>query len=422
MRTVAFLLLTCVLCAGQSLRPTTTLEAEIGNNTSAVEGSSNGNVGPGNVSKLPIRSLLYPNASTIILVRFMPWFGDRSHKQFGYRSDDGNQIRRQVEDMRSRGIDGTVVDWYGRHEQFKNHVTDTLLRESEQQGLKFAISVDSGALKDCQKSGCDVTSEMISDLRYVADHYERSPAYLRFNGRPLVTFFGLEKSSIDWNRVRSQVPGNPLLLFRNSGAFDLPFSDGAYSWLAPETVGADNPKAIKYLEHFNQVARRHADKFVMASAYKGFDDSLAGWGKGRKIEQDCGWTWLETFSVQAHDYDSGHPLPALIIPTWNDWEEGTEIESGIDNCVNLRASIHGNDLSWDTDGPKETLDHYAIFASTDGRNLTKLLQLDVKQHDIDIKRLQLPPGQYTIYVKAVAKPSLMNHMSNPVTLQIGGPS
>jgi len=355
----------------------------------------------------------------MIFVRFMPWFGDRSHKQFGYRSDDENQIRRQVEDMLSRGIDGTVVDWYGPREQFKNRVTDMLLRESERKGLKFAISVDSGALKDCQKSGCDVTAEMISDLRYVADHYERSPAYVRFNGRPLVTFFGLEHSSIDWNRVRADVPGNPLLLFRNSGAFDFPFGDGAYSWLAPETVGADNPKGIKYLEHFNQVASRHPGKFVMASAYKGFDDSLAGWGKGRKIEQDCGRTWLQTFAVQAHDYDSHHSLPAIIIPTWNDWEEGTEIESGIDNCVNIRAAVRGDDLSWDADGPRETLDHYAVFASTDRRNLTKVMELPVKEHNVDLKRLQLPAGQYTIYVKAVARPSLMNHMSNPVDIRIG---
>lgn len=403
------------------MRPTTTLQAETVNNTSAAEGSPNGNVAPGNVSKLPIRSLLYPNASTIVLVRFMPWFGDRSHKSFGYRSDDEAQVRRQVEDMLSRGIDGTIVDWYGPREQFKNRVTDRLLRESERQGLKFAISIDSGVLKDCQKSGCDITSEMISDLRYVADHYAGSPAYLRFNGRPLVTFFGLEKSSIDWHRVRSQVPRNPLLLFRNSGAFDLPFSDGAYSWLAPETVGPDNPKAIKYLEHFNQVASRHGDKLVMASAYKGFDDSLASWGKGRKIEQDCGRTWLQTFDVQAHEYSPGHPLPAMIIPTWNDWEEGTEIESGIDNCISIRAAIRGDDLTWDTDGPRETLDHYAIFASTDGQTLTKVLQVPVKEHNIDTRRLQLPPGQYTIYVKAVGKPSLMNHMSNPVSVRVGVP-
>jgi len=110
-----------------------------------------------------------------------------------------------------------------------------------------------------------------------------------------------------------------------------------------------------------------------------------------------------------------------MIPTWNDWEEGTEIESGIDNCANIRAAVRGDDLSWDSDGPRETLDHYAVFASADGRNLTKLMEVPVKEHDIEIKRLQLPPGDYMLYVKAVGKPSLMNHLSNAVSIRIGSP-
>src|SRR5512146_168949 len=138
------------------------MQEDIVNNKSHVQGFTRCDVRRGNMSKLPIRSLLYPNASTIILIRFMPWFGDRSHKQFGYRSDDETQVRRQVEDMLSRGIDGTVVDWYGAREQFKDRVTDMRLREAERPGLKFALSVDSGALKDCQNSGCEGTSEMIS--------------------------------------------------------------------------------------------------------------------------------------------------------------------------------------------------------------------------------------------------------------------
>lgn len=416
-----FLLLLTLSLAGraQTLHPTTTLEAETANNTSAIHGSANGNAQPGNVSKLPIRSLLYPGANTIIVVRFMPWFGDKGHREFGYHSDDQKQIERQVEDMLSRGIDGAVVDWYGPEAAFKNHVTELLLREAERRGLKIAISEDSGALKDCQKAGCDLTGKLISDLRYVAEHFQQSSAYLRIGDRPLVTFFGLEKYDIDWRRVRSQVPGNPMFLFRNSGAFDLPYGDGAYSWIAPETAKAGNPYGFEYLEHFHDVARRHPDKFVMGSAYKGFDDSLAGWGKGRKIDQNCGRTWLGTFDIANHFYNSKRPLPALIVVTWNDWEEGTEIESGIDNCVTIKANIDDRRLRWDVDGPKETLDHYEIFASTDGKNLAKIAELPAKEHDVELKEIRLPAGAYTFFVRAVAKPSLMNHMSNGVAVEVG---
>lgn len=415
---VAVLLASVPLLSQDAFRPTTTLAAETGNNTSASAGSSNGNAQPGNVSKLPIRSLLYPGASTLVLTRFMVWFGDKGHKDFGYRSDDARQVARQVDDMMSRGIDGAVVDWYGPDAGFKNHVTDLLFREAERRGLKVAISVDAGALKSCKDSGCDMSTKLASDLKYVADHFESSPAYLRVGSRPLVTFFGMEKYPLDWDRIRSQVAGNPLFLFRNSGAFNLSFGDGAYSWIAPESVKPGNPYGFEYLEHFNKTAREHPGKFVMGSAYKGFDDSVAGWSKGRRIDQNCGRTWLGTFDILKHYYNDSHPLPALIVVTWNDWEEGTEIESGIDNCISIRASADSRRLRWDTDGPSETLDHNEVFASKNGTDLALIARKPVKERDLAFGSTGLAPGHYTFYVKTVAKPSLMNHISNAVAVDI----
>lgn len=402
----------------QIQQPTTSMQAESANNTSAERGSSNGNAAPGNVSKMPIRSLLYPNATTLVVVRFMPWFGDRGHKDYGYRSDDEREVSRQVEDMMSRGIDGAVVDWYGPDAGLKNHVTELLLREGERRGFKVAVSLDAGALKDCQKKGCDVTGKLMDDLRYAAGHFQKSPAYLRINGRPLVTFFGTEKLPIDWARVRQQAPGNPMLLFRNSGAFELPYGDGAFSWIAPETVKPGNPYGFEYLEHFNETAKRHPDKFVMGSAYKGFDDSEAGWTKGRKIDQNCGRTWLGTFDILNRFYNERHPLPAVILVTWNDWEEGTEIESGIDNCLSVNASEDRSRIRWRTNGPEETLDHFEILAGQDPRSLALVGKVAANEDEFELRSARLAPGDYTFYVKAVAKASITNHISNPVPVQI----
>jgi hypothetical protein len=37
-------------------------------------------------------------------------------------------------------------------------------------------------------------------------------------------------------------------------------------------------------------------------------------------------------------YDDSHPLPFLMIATWNDYEEGTAIEAGLPKC---NASANG---------------------------------------------------------------------------------
>src|ERR1051326_1476431 len=75
--------------------PTTTLRALTANNTSAADGfqaQSNGNMTSANISKLDIRSLLYPGSTTKIIAHLMPWFGDHRHMQVGYISWDKAQI------------------------------------------------------------------------------------------------------------------------------------------------------------------------------------------------------------------------------------------------------------------------------------------------------------------------------------------
>src|SRR5258708_23453729 len=238
---------------GGQNRPT----CESNNNTSASSRyrGSRGNAPAGDVSRLPIRSLLYPGSQTRIYTRYMPWFGDSHHRDVGYRSDDRQQVARQVADMIGRGIQGAIVDWYGPNSGSKNQSTILLMQEAERQNFEFAISEDAGSLAECQKRGCDVTSQLVSDLTRAAEQFEGSPASLRFDDRPAVFFFGLEKYSIDWRRVRRSVPLNPLFFFRNSGAFSNPDGDGAYSWMAPETAGPGDPMAMQYLERFYSKAK-----------------------------------------------------------------------------------------------------------------------------------------------------------------------
>jgi hypothetical protein len=401
--------LVLILALASSLSSQTSLSQLTSNNTSAVRGLS---TQPANVSKLPIRSLLYPGATTKVLVRYMGWYGSPKHKDVGYRSDNATQARRQVDDMVSRGIDGAIVAWYGPQNQPGNRSTQLLFAEAERHpGFKVAVSIDSGAFDQC-KQGCDETSEFIRLLHYVEQNYESSSAYLRVNGRPLVTSFGLEKRHIDWDRVRAEARDNPLFIFRNSGGFNHAQSDGAFSWVAPETVNSNDPLATEYLKRFNRVGSESRGKLIVASAYKGFDDSQASWSKHFKIAENCGQTWLATFDVINSIYSSRNQLPFLLIPTWNDYEEGTEIETGIDNCVSIEASVRSNRLQWKVNGLDKTIDHFEIFASKDGTSLTQIGTAEARDHDYNLK--QLPSGTRVLFVRAVGRPSIRNQISGPV--------
>jgi hypothetical protein len=429
---ILFSLATLLVACGNSSAPTgpvsvatTMLQAETGNNTSAADSfvrQTNGNVGASNVSKGPLQSLLYSGSNTKMYVTWVGWFGRSDHMNVGYNSDDSAQVHRQVQDMISRSVQGAIAAWYGSSNTSIDSATQLLKSEAEANAgqFEFAIMEDVGALGSAAASnGCDVTNQLISDLTYVASQYESSPAYMHVNGRPVVFFFGVDSFYIDWSRVIASIPGNPLLIFQGNNGFTRSLSDGGFSWV---NINSNNPfdPELTSQDSFYTAAQQAPRRLAFGSAYKGFNDTLAMWGTNRVIDQHCGQTWLQTFSDVGKFYSSGNQLPAMQIATWNDYEEGTAIEPGIDNCIYLTPSQSGSKINWSVNGGNEnTIDHYTVFISTDGTNLTKVNDVPQGTHSLDLGQMSLSPATYLVYVKATGAPSIQNKMSPAIAYHPG---
>jgi hypothetical protein len=187
---------------------------------------------------------------------------------------------------------------------------------------------------------------------------------------------------------------------------------------------ASNPNdpGTGYLDNFYSTGLKYPTKMTVGSAYKGFNDTIAAWSANRITNQNCGQTWLKTMAESAKYYNSTRQLNAMQIVTWNDYEEGTEIESGIDNCVAISASASGAQLNWSISGNEKTVHHYTVFVSQDGQNLMRLADVASGTHSLNVANYGLAAGTYTFYVKAVGQPSLLNHMSGAVRASVGGGS
>lgn len=422
------LLFSSAALAGTPFKATTTLAVETGNNTSAADSftsQSNGDLGATNVSKAPIRNLLYPGSTAKVYVHLMPWFGFSNHMNVGYASNDPAQVQRQLNDMVSRGVDGAIIDWFGQgtldhtFAAYSQVVEDFMTDAEQQPGFHFAIMDDAGSLQSCAgQTGCDVTQTLINDLTYAYNNWENSPAYLHFNSQPVVYFFGQEAYTLDWIRVRASVPGNPMFIFRNTPGFNYAQSNGGFSWIAPETVSATDPMALGYLDDFDRTAISLLPTYSTESGYKGFNDSLAAWGTGRLVQQQCGQTWLASMAESGKFYSAGTQMLGIQIATWNDYEEATEIESGIDNCVSASATVTGTVVNWSVSGPINTLDHYTIFLSQDGENLMWLADVATDKNSLDVAQFQMNAGPYIVFVQAVGKSSISNKMSSGVKLTV----
>jgi len=433
-RSLSFTLVLSLLIAGvsshaQTLNTTTTLAVETGNNTSAANSfaaQTNGNLGASNISKVPLNSLLYPGSNTLLWAHFMAWFGQSSHMNVGYTSNDPAQVHNQVTDAMSRGLSAFMEDWYGSNKTMENNTALALKAEAESRGGQFFFGLvyDGGALSSCNSTaGCDLTQQAIQDLTYAYNTFETSPAYVQLNGRPVVMFFTPDRyGTLNWPLITSSVPGNPLFIFQSSSGFTHASSSGSFAWVQIDTTNANNWEQ-SYLDNFFTTTQSYPAEYGWAAMYKGFNDTLASWGKNRIMNQNCGQTWLNTFNEANQYWSSGKPLEALQLVTWNDYEEGSELETGIDNCVKLAATVSGTSLSWSlTSGTESTIDHYTVFISTDGQNLMSLGDVASGTHSLDLSGANLSAGNYSLFVKAVGRPLLTNNMSAAVLYTLAASS
>jgi len=411
---VLLLSATWVYAAGAAIKPTTTLAEQTANNTSAANsfvGQTNGNARAGNVSKVDIHSLLYPGATTKLYAHLVLWFGGSSHISVGYNSTDAAQIHSQITDMISRGIDGVIIVWYGPDSSI-DKATKLVMAEAETHpGFTFAIMIDQGAIRWDSCPGCSPQQALISHLQYIERTYFASPAYLTNQGKPVVTNFDIDLSySVNWDEVAAALSSQPSFLFQNNDGFSHALSEGSYSWVMPTT----SDYGMSYLANFYATGIPLTNELTVGAAYKGFNDSLASWGLNRVMGQQCGQTWLKTFSKINDLFNSGKELPALQLVTWNDYEEATEIESGINGCVSVSASVSANSLLWTITGDEDTVDHYLTYISSDGQNLMPLGEMYPGTNSVNLCSYSIPDGDYTLYVQAFGKPSITNQISPAV--------
>jgi Bacterial Ig domain len=416
-----------------NLTPTTTVAKETQNNTSASGAYSNPSVGTvlGNVSKLPLRQLL-PGFHGKIYASVVLFWGSGKHIDVGYNAADPAQVDRQIRDIISRGMDGAILDWYGAG-SWEEQAAEVWRQEVQKYpGFEFAIQEDqnSHTLKACSTSSCAQTA-LIKDLNFIATHYYTSNQYIRVNGRPLLPTFDVDwyypdfsatlKASnaipINWKTVRASIAGNPLIVERTAFGLTEPaiMSDGAYNWIG---INKLNPadEDLGYIVNFDNTALSTPARIAIGSVYKGFNDSAASWSQHRILDQHCGKLWLDTFTTNVNTLGSQiDHFDAFQVATWNDYEEATNLETGVANCLTVSAAVNATQLNWsispNTTDSQATLSMFMVYVSTDGKNLAPLQTLSTSARSLDLTQFALPAGNYKLFVKARGQPSIHNHLS-----------
>ncbi|MCP4422102.1 MAG: hypothetical protein GY805_36275 [Chloroflexi bacterium] len=274
-----------------------------------------------------------------VLAEYQAWHGLPSHDSSSpYTSTNPADITRHILSAKEKCIYAFVVDWYGpadgmsndEDREFIDQVFAELLRQAELYDFKVGIMYDEGTLTNA----APIThTRTISDLLY-ASKYFSSSAYLNINDNPALFVFPYETidPDINWQDVRQQLPGTVTLIDKDPNPTDPSHDasfDGFYAWVQSDWQADGTEWGEGYLRWFYPtMAGSYSDKVSIGGVWPGFNDSSASWGSGRYIWPRCGQTWQDTWDI-ANEFSPDY----IMIDTWNDFEEGTDIEYGIGKCL-----------------------------------------------------------------------------------------
>ena len=296
-----------------------------------------------------------------------------------YSSGDPAVVRYHCETAAAAGIEGLIVLWYGPGSPTDARV-NLILNEAERAGLKVALCYEE-KLNWPPYRNPNTRAEMLAsatgDLRHLLDHYAAHPAYLRREGKPVVfqfNFWGTDRlgartfSPTEWEQILGALGQEVSYVRQNFEADQHPRLAGSYHWWVTDE------RVLQ--RHQEQVTVALAEgRLVFHAGYiaPGFDDSgTDSWGSGNLRHQPReGTATLQSTFVPAL---AGAPEIVQIV-TWNDFNEGTEVEATVeegfamlDEIGRWWAPIKGR--TFDAEGLRAALRQYLGGLSAERRDDT----------------------------------------------------
>ena len=238
-----------------------------------------------------------------------------------------------------RGADINVKDKYD-HETAAElfNVVDELQNLSQGNfDLKYLMSYDDQGFD--LEAPLDTTFVKMNDFK---DNLMTRKNYLYHNNHPLFFSFDYPSKFLSAQSFRTVIDSvfqtnKPYLIWNTFGEGEEveSFVDSFYPWVQPggEWDAEGMNWGEDYLKYFYNQVNTFETKydFVTGGVWAGFDDRKnTSWGGNRLISRQNGKVYDNTWYF-IHNYNGELPMRYVVLETWNDWNEGTEIQPSVEH-------------------------------------------------------------------------------------------
>jgi hypothetical protein len=249
-----------------------------------------------------------------------------------YDSSDPMAIEYQFLLMKLAGIDGVIVDWDGRRiNPYRHEALMKILPYLAKYHLKLILCLEEWCGYWPKGTFPDRKAELAAaaaEIRWMMDNLVNNQIYGTVGGRKPVIIFRKEPTQwftpVEWEQLRPLIADHGGALIFGEG-FVTPFahvSDGRYFWAGSGTLAECERQYTNFLT-LNQPEIQTSPPLVFGSAMPYFNDSpVWGWGGGPRISP----AYQGQRFKRAWELSIEHHTDLVQLVTWNDWNEGTQIE------------------------------------------------------------------------------------------------
>jgi hypothetical protein len=418
--------------------------------------------------------------------------GTASHPCSGYNENLAATVKLQHTTMISRGFTDVSPDWYGNGSSASStFINATVMAEAADLAartnypLKLMIMIDKGlitagmassaynsAAPGCPTTGTTtacITTVLEAAYDYIDGNWGNEPYYsndpvsgnhmsLTFIDEcawPSTTTSCDNPGAVDWATVWSNVKAymskyaEPYKIVEEWGNFGE--VDGAYIWpqafpyvntaswtqfcwewadSGASTCASSYPYVADYYAAAQTAYKGNSGTIQMGGMYVGFDGSNNNYNHDLMARQ-CGQLFgLLGSAAGTAGYSKTNQLPWLLVATWNDLGEGTNIENGVDNCWRIATpTMSGSVVTWTqtktdaTYASPNTINYFRIWYGSGNGDLTlsqndilpsKYCNATVTSCSFNLSDATYPPpagSTWYIYIQQISKALLFTQMN-----------
>ncbi len=236
-----------------------------------------------------------------------------------YNSDNHEVIARQIDQAHSAGIDAFVLNWWGKGNRTEKNLK-AMLDIAAPKGFRVAVDFD------INSPVMGSVASYADNLRHLLTVHAAHPAYLRYQGRPVIFFYNVSRLPVStWQNLRDQVdPGrNALWIAEGTDMSYLSVFDGhhLYSITWPNRTPPSQTSSSwgSRLQTYN--SEHGSAKLWVATVMPGYDDRNVRPGSGFARSRDGGEYYRQCWQAAM----ASNPQ-WVIINSFNEWPEGSYIE------------------------------------------------------------------------------------------------